>query len=94
MTDTGGLPLSRGAAAADRHDIKLVADTPGALQTGRPGAKNRTLPGQRRRSTRAKQTSWAVVTSLISRPVKRNEMPAKPRASGPVAGPSGGRTAG
>ncbi|EOS96266.1 transposase [Erwinia tracheiphila PSU-1] len=53
MTDAGGLPLSRVVAAADRHDIKLVADTPGALQTGRPGQKNRTLPGQRRRNARA-----------------------------------------
>ncbi|EOS96664.1 transposase [Erwinia tracheiphila PSU-1] len=53
MTDTGGLPLPRVVAAADRHDIKLVADTPGALQTGRPGAKTQTLPGKRRRSARA-----------------------------------------
>ncbi|EOS93886.1 transposase [Erwinia tracheiphila PSU-1] len=39
MTDAGGLPLPRVVAAADRHDIKLVADTPGALQTGCPGQK-------------------------------------------------------
>ncbi|EOS92822.1 transposase [Erwinia tracheiphila PSU-1] len=38
MTDAGGLPLSR-VAAANRHDIKLVADTPGALQTGPRGKK-------------------------------------------------------
>ncbi|EOS92809.1 transposase [Erwinia tracheiphila PSU-1] len=44
MTDTGGLPLPRLVAAADRHDIKLVADTPGALQTGRPGQKTVLCP--------------------------------------------------
>ncbi|EOS96905.1 transposase [Erwinia tracheiphila PSU-1] len=41
MTDAGGLPLPRVVAAADRHDIKLVADTPGALQTGYPGKTDR-----------------------------------------------------
>ncbi|AXF76678.1 transposase [Erwinia tracheiphila PSU-1] len=44
MTDAGGLPLPRVVAAADRHDIKLVADTPGALQTGRPGQKTVLCP--------------------------------------------------
>ena len=44
MTDAGGLPLPRVVAAADRHDIKLVADTPGALQTGRPGQKPELCP--------------------------------------------------
>jgi transposase len=41
MTDDNGLPLSLVIAAANTHDIKLVADTPDALQTGRPGQKIR-----------------------------------------------------
>ena len=41
MTDANGLPLSLVVAAANTHDIKRVADTPDALQTGRPGQKLR-----------------------------------------------------
>lgn len=37
MTDAGGLPLSLFVSWANIHDIKLVADAPDALQTGRPG---------------------------------------------------------
>ncbi|MEX0445634.1 IS5 family transposase [Xenorhabdus sp. SGI246] len=37
MTDANGLPLSLVVAGANTHDIKLVADTLDALQTGRPG---------------------------------------------------------
>lgn len=36
MTDANGLPLSVVVASANTHDIKLVADTLDALQTGRP----------------------------------------------------------
>ena len=41
MTDARGLPLSLVVAATNTHDIKLVADTPDVLQTGRPGQKLR-----------------------------------------------------
>ena len=41
LTDANGLPLSLVVAAANTHDIKLVADTLDALQTGRPGQKLR-----------------------------------------------------
>lgn len=41
MTDANGLPLSLVVAAANTHDIKLVADTLDGLQTGRPGQKIR-----------------------------------------------------
>ena len=41
MTDANGLPLSLVVAAANTHDIKLVADTLDAHQTGRPGEKLR-----------------------------------------------------
>lgn len=41
MTDANGLPLSLVVAAANTQDIKLVADTLDALQTGRPGEKLR-----------------------------------------------------
>jgi hypothetical protein len=41
LTDASGLPLSLVVAAANTHDIKLVADTLDALQTGRPGQKRR-----------------------------------------------------
>ncbi|EKC3336939.1 IS5 family transposase [Escherichia coli] len=39
MTDANGLPLSLVVAGANTHDIKLVADTLDALQTGRPGRR-------------------------------------------------------
>lgn len=41
LTNANGLPLSLVVAAANTHDIKLVADTLDALQTGRPGQKLR-----------------------------------------------------
>lgn len=41
MTDANGLPLSLVAAAANTHDIKLVADTFKTLQTGHTGQKLR-----------------------------------------------------
>lgn len=41
MTDTSGLPLSLIVAGANTQDIKLVADTLDALQTGRPGKRLR-----------------------------------------------------
>ena len=41
LTDANGLPLSLVVATANTHDIKLVADTLDALQTGRPGQKLR-----------------------------------------------------
>ncbi|EFB72130.1 hypothetical protein PROVRUST_06885 [Providencia rustigianii DSM 4541] len=41
MTDANGLPLSVVVAGANTHDIKLVADTLDALQTGRPGKRLR-----------------------------------------------------
>lgn len=41
LTDANGLPLSLVVSAANTHDIKLVADTLDALQTGRPGQKLR-----------------------------------------------------
>ncbi|EEW3159025.1 IS5 family transposase, partial [Escherichia coli] len=41
MTDANGLPLSLVVSEANTHDIKLVEDTPGALQTGRPGYRLR-----------------------------------------------------
>lgn len=44
LTDAGGLPLSLFAAAANTHDIKLVAETIDALQTERPGQKLRLCP--------------------------------------------------
>lgn len=44
MTDASGLPLTLVAAAANTHDIKRVADTLDALQTGRPGQKLRLCP--------------------------------------------------
>lgn len=37
MTDANGLPLSVVVAGANTHDIKLVADTLDALQTGKTG---------------------------------------------------------
>ncbi len=37
MTDASGLPLSVVVAGANTHDIKLVADTLDALQTGKTG---------------------------------------------------------
>lgn len=49
LTNANGLPLSLVVAAANTHDIKLVADTLDALQTGRPGQKTETLSGQRLR---------------------------------------------
>ncbi|EOS96146.1 transposase [Erwinia tracheiphila PSU-1] len=45
MTDASGLPLSRVVAAANTHDIRLVADTPDALQTGRQVQKPGLCPG-------------------------------------------------
>lgn len=39
MTDANGLPLSLVVAGANTHDIKLVADTLDALQTGRHGRR-------------------------------------------------------
>ena len=39
MTDANGLPLSLVVAGANSHDIRLVADTLDALQTGRPGRR-------------------------------------------------------
>lgn len=39
MTDANGLPLSLVVAGANVHDIRLVADTLDALQTGRPGRR-------------------------------------------------------
>lgn len=44
MTDANGLPLSLVVAAANTHDIKLVADTLKTLQTGRTGQKLRLCP--------------------------------------------------
>ncbi len=41
MTDANGLPLSLVVSGANTHDIKLVADTLDALQTGRRGRKLR-----------------------------------------------------
>lgn len=41
LTDANGLPLSLVVAGANVHDIKLVADTPDALRTGRPGKRLR-----------------------------------------------------
>ncbi|WP_440137936.1 IS5 family transposase [Providencia vermicola] len=41
MTDGNGLPLALVVAGANTHDIKLVADTLDALQTGRPGKRLR-----------------------------------------------------
>lgn len=41
MTDANGLPLALIVAGANTHDIKLVADTLDALQTGRPGKRIR-----------------------------------------------------
>lgn len=41
MTDANGLPLSLVVAAANMHDIKLVADTLDTLQTSRTGQKLR-----------------------------------------------------
>lgn len=41
MTDAQGLPLSLVVGAANTHDIKLVAETLDALQTGRRGKKLR-----------------------------------------------------
>lgn len=41
MTDANGLPLSLVVAAANRHDIKLIADTFKPLQTGHTGQKLR-----------------------------------------------------
>ncbi len=41
MTDANGLPLSLVVAGANTHDIKLVAETLDALQTGKPGTKVR-----------------------------------------------------
>ncbi|BBJ69919.1 hypothetical protein ECC18A13_p11610 (plasmid) [Enterobacter sp. 18A13] len=41
MTDSSGLPLSLAVAASNTYDIKLVADTPDAFQTGRAGQKIR-----------------------------------------------------
>lgn len=41
MTDVNGLPLSLVVAAANTHDIKLVADTFKTLQTGHTGQKLR-----------------------------------------------------
>ncbi|GAB7438312.1 hypothetical protein OUHCRE10_25400 [Enterobacter hormaechei subsp. xiangfangensis] len=40
LTDARGLPLSLVVAAANTHDIKLVADTLDALQTGHPGGNS------------------------------------------------------
>lgn len=37
MTDGNGLPLALVVAGANTHDIKLVADTLDALQTGKTG---------------------------------------------------------
>jgi transposase len=39
MTDANGLPLALVVAAANTHDIRLVAETLDTLQTGRPGQK-------------------------------------------------------
>ncbi|TNV11488.1 IS5 family transposase [Buttiauxella sp. B2] len=39
MTDANGLPLSVVVSGANTHDIKRVADTLDALQTGRPGKR-------------------------------------------------------
>lgn len=39
MTDANGLPLSLAVAGANTHDIRLVAGTLDALQTGRPGRR-------------------------------------------------------
>ena len=44
LTDAKGLPMSLVVAAANTHDIKLVADTLDALQTRRPGKKLRLCP--------------------------------------------------
>lgn len=41
MTDAYGLPLSLVVAAANTHDIKLVADTFKTLQMGHAGKKLR-----------------------------------------------------
>ncbi len=41
LTDANGLPQSLVVAAANSHDIKLLADTLDALQTGRSGHKLR-----------------------------------------------------
>ncbi|OUG49498.1 hypothetical protein AZZ61_001946 [Klebsiella variicola] len=41
MTDANGLPLSLVVAAANRHDIKLIADTFKTLQTSHTGQKLR-----------------------------------------------------
>lgn len=43
MTDANGLPLSVVVAGANTHDIKLVADTLNALQTGKPGKPGKRL---------------------------------------------------
>ncbi len=44
MTDANGLPLSLVVAAANTHDIKLVADTFNTLRTGHTGQKLRLCP--------------------------------------------------
>ena len=41
MTDANGIPLSVVVGGANTHDIKLVADTLDALQTGKPGERLR-----------------------------------------------------
>lgn len=41
MTDANGLPLSLVVSAANRQDIKLIADTFKTLQTGHTGQKLR-----------------------------------------------------
>lgn len=41
LTDANGVPLALAVAGSNTHDIRLVADTLNALQTGRPGKKLR-----------------------------------------------------
>ncbi len=52
-TEAKGLPLSLVVAVANTHDIKLVAETLDALQTGKPGKKvNRSIATIRHTSKR------------------------------------------
>lgn len=75
MTDGNGLPLALVVAGANTHDIKLVADTLDALQTGRPGKRLRLC-----------MISDTVAMNLISSHGRMNQKPSKTRILRPTAG--------
>ena len=94
MTDANGLPLSLVVAGANTHDIKLVADTLDALQTGRLGRRLHLCMDKGYEAEWLEACLKTAVTNLISSQGKRSRKPSKARILKLTAGSWRERTVG